>query len=126
MRVITSFVHLVRAVAIVVLLTPRAAPDEGQQQVQAVTHDDATTSRDGQRVRILQGHTDIVWSASFDPEGRRVVTASDDGTARTWDPRGAGGDIDDDQLLLPSPLAGAGDPPSPNFRASSAETQAAP
>jgi hypothetical protein len=33
---------------------------------------------------ILQGHTDIVNSAVFSPDGQRIVTASDDHTARVW------------------------------------------
>ena len=34
---------------------------------------------------VLAGHTDIVQSASFSSDGKRVVTASDDKTARVWD-----------------------------------------
>ena len=30
-------------------------------------------------------HEDLVWAASFSPDGQRVVTASNDGTARVWD-----------------------------------------
>jgi WD40 repeat protein len=33
----------------------------------------------------LSGHTKPVWSAVFSPDGSRVVTASDDNTARLWD-----------------------------------------
>ena len=33
---------------------------------------------------ILQGHTDLVESAVFSPDGQRILTASDDKTARVW------------------------------------------
>ena len=36
-------------------------------------------------LEVLAGHTDSVVSAAFSPDGTRVVTASDDGTARIWD-----------------------------------------
>jgi WD40 repeat protein len=34
---------------------------------------------------VLNGHEDWVNSASFSPDGTRVVTASEDNTARLWD-----------------------------------------
>lgn len=34
---------------------------------------------------MLEGHLDRVRSAAFSPDGTRVVTASDDNTARVWD-----------------------------------------
>ena len=34
---------------------------------------------------VLEGHSDAVLAAAFSPDGRRVVTASLDGTARVWD-----------------------------------------
>ena len=37
---------------------------------------------------VLEGHSGIVRSAAFNPEGTRIVTASDDGTARLWDGEG--------------------------------------
>jgi WD40 repeat protein len=33
----------------------------------------------------LKGHTNYVFSASFSPDGKRIVTASWDNTARVWD-----------------------------------------
>ena len=35
--------------------------------------------------RVLSGHTDAVYVASFSPNGERIVTASDDLTVRLWD-----------------------------------------
>jgi WD40 repeat protein len=45
-------------------------------------------SRAYQKLResiVLKGHEGVLWSATFAPDGRRVVTASDDYTARVWD-----------------------------------------
>jgi WD40 repeat protein len=36
-------------------------------------------------VRALRGHSDATYEASFTRDGRRLLTASDDGTARLWD-----------------------------------------
>ncbi len=33
----------------------------------------------------LTGHQDRVWSATFSPDGSKIVTASDDNTAKIWD-----------------------------------------
>jgi hypothetical protein len=38
----------------------------------------------GMHIATLIGHTGIVWHAAFNHDGRYVVTASQDGTARVW------------------------------------------
>jgi len=43
------------------------------------------TYRPGQEIIVLRGHEDCVASAAFSPDGARIVTASDDRTARIWD-----------------------------------------
>ena len=42
----------------------------------------------GDPIAVLRGHTAAVQTARFNPQGNRIVTASQDGTARLWD--GAG------------------------------------
>jgi WD40 repeat protein len=39
----------------------------------------------GAETHVLRGHRDRVVSASFDPQGKRIVTGSRDGTALIWD-----------------------------------------
>ena len=39
----------------------------------------------GKQLAELQGHTDCVLSAAFNPAGDKIATASYDGTARVWD-----------------------------------------
>ncbi|MBK6432769.1 MAG: hypothetical protein IPF85_18935, partial [Anaerolineae bacterium] len=36
-------------------------------------------------LRTLEGHTDIVRSAAYSPDGTRIVSASDDQSVRIWD-----------------------------------------
>ena len=39
----------------------------------------------GKELRRLVGHTQVIGSAAFSPDGKKVVTASWDQTARIWD-----------------------------------------
>jgi hypothetical protein len=41
----------------------------------------------GVQLVVLPGHDDIVYSAAYSPDGSRIVTASQDKTARVWDAR---------------------------------------
>ena len=44
-------------------------------------------TRSGQVLWRLQGHTGAVWAADFSPDGKRIATVSQDGTARIWETR---------------------------------------
>jgi WD40 repeat protein len=48
--------------------------------------------RTGDLVRLLQGHTGSIVSASFSPNGNQIVTCADDYTVRVWD-SGTGSEI---------------------------------
>jgi WD40 repeat protein len=51
-------------------------------------------SSSGTPLKVLKGHTSTVRALAFTPDGRRLVSASDDGTARVWDTRtGAAADF---------------------------------
>ena len=52
----------------------------------AAAHDALTAY--GQPLAVLEGHTNYVRSAAFSPDGKRIVTASRDNTARLWDGEG--------------------------------------
>lgn len=38
----------------------------------------------GAGIAILRGHENTIWSVVFSPDGTRVLTASEDATARIW------------------------------------------
>ena len=65
---------------------PRSAPTaSGSSPPQTTARRGSGTPTTGQPLASLQGHTARVNSAAFSPDGKRVVTASDDSTARVWD-----------------------------------------
>src|SRR5947209_10161158 len=45
----------------------------------------AALASSGEMLREFRGHGGAVFSAAFSPDGARIVTASQDGTARVWD-----------------------------------------
>jgi energy-coupling factor transporter ATP-binding protein EcfA2 len=60
--------------------------------IEAVETEHTTQAEDALRQAVaspwrttLRGHTDMVNSAAYSPDGRWIVTAGDDGTARVWD-----------------------------------------
>ena len=52
---------------------------------EAVTMRAPSGRKDRSEMIALHGHQGRVWSASFSPDGARIVTASEDCTARIWD-----------------------------------------
>lgn len=71
------------------LLALEALPDVSSGIERPLVHEaEATLFSAYQELQeriVLNGHKSSLWSASFSPDGRRIVTASEDNTARVWD-----------------------------------------
>ncbi len=72
--------HALRLAAAGALL----AHDPGFKLVPELWSPAARAIFDGKTRAVLRGHTGAVSVASFSPDGRRIVTASRDNTARVW------------------------------------------
>jgi WD40 repeat protein len=53
--------------------------------VMGESHDIFVYDRKARRPHVMRGHADSVYACVFTPDGRRLISASDDGTARVWD-----------------------------------------
>ncbi len=42
-------------------------------------------SPEGRETLTLKGHSELVWSVSFSPNGKRIVSGSGDKTLKVWD-----------------------------------------
>ena len=67
------------------LLWLHRAQSEGSTDVALPDLLDSALHTVGTPKAVLKGHGESVVSATYSPDGRRIVTASDDKTARVWD-----------------------------------------
>ena len=71
------------------LLALQALPDTRSGVERPLVHEARTALfaayQDLKERIVLNGHKGLLWGASFAPDGRHIVTASEDKTARVWD-----------------------------------------
>ena len=72
-----------QAIILEVLTSPRFGH---RREATAINVFQEARAADAQ-IAVLSGHVDVVESATYSPDGTRIVTASDDKTARIWDAR---------------------------------------
>jgi WD40 repeat protein len=68
----------------------------------SVTLWDWRNDTEGERAKKLAGHSAIINTINFAPDSKIFITASNDGTARTW----SVADFQDDPSYIPSPFSG--------------------
>ena len=64
-----------------VLMSPKFAQDHAPAAISAFQEIRAADAQ----VAVLSGHRDRIYTAAYSSDGTRIVTASNDGTARIWD-----------------------------------------
>lgn len=64
--------------------TEDTADEPGESPESAFPSVKEETSLTVRKIGTLKGHTDWVYSAAFSPDGKRIVTASEDGFSRIW------------------------------------------
>jgi WD40 repeat protein len=72
-----------RGIILEVLTNPEYAPGRTSAEINVFQEVRAADAQ----LAVLSGHTDFLRSASYSPDGKRIVTASLDKTARIWDAR---------------------------------------
>ena len=75
-----------RAVKLALAAWPRHSREQRTPNLEIALRGLCVALEQSRERKIFQGHDGKVWSAAFSPDGTRIVTASDDKTARIWDP----------------------------------------